>query len=179
MRLFIAIEIPEDIKEYLIGVQEKISNELAKVKWVSKPQMHLTLKFLGEVQPNTAEELKKELKKIKFEHFSVNLDSIGVFPGEDYIRVVWVGLKPEEKIIELQNDIDENLKNLFKKEKNFKPHITLGRIKFIEGKNKTKFIETTKNIKVEGKKIVIADFRLIKSTLTPNGPVYEDVGVFK
>jgi 2'-5' RNA ligase len=179
MRLFIAIEIPEEIKEYIILIQGKIGNELAKVRWVNKSQMHLTLKFLGEVQLNVAEELKKELEKIKFEPFSVNLDYIGVFPNENYIRVVWVGLKPEEKIIELQNDIDESLKNLFGKEKDYKPHITLGRVKFIKKENKTKFVETIKNIKVEGKKIEIKDFRLIKSTSTEKGPVYGDIGIFK
>ncbi|MDP6547339.1 MAG: RNA 2',3'-cyclic phosphodiesterase [Candidatus Woesearchaeota archaeon] len=179
MRLFIAIEIQEDIKEYLIGVQEKISNELAKVRWVNKPQMHLTLKFLGEVQPNTEGNIKEILRTVKFKPFSVNLDSIGVFPNENYIRVVWVGLKPEEKIIELQNDIDESLENLFGKEKDYKPHITLGRVKFIKKENKTKFVETIKNIKVEGKKIEIKDFRLIKSTSTEKGPVYGDIGIFK
>ena len=70
---------------------------MAKVRWVNKPQMHLTLKFLGEVQPNTEGNIKEILRTVKFKPFSVNLDSIGVFPNENYIRVVWVGLKPEEK----------------------------------------------------------------------------------
>jgi len=68
---------------------------------------------------------------------------------------------------------------LFGKEKDYKPHITLGRVKFIKKENKTKFVETIKNIKVEGKKIEIKDFRLIKSTSTEKGPVYGDIGIFK
>ena len=176
MRLFIAIEILDNIKEYMTKIQEKIDNDLAKIKFANKNQMHLTLKFLGEVQPNNVNEIKEELKKIKFELFSVYLDSTGVFPSENYIRVVWVGLKPEEEIIRLQENIDERLKKWFKKEKNFKPHLTLARVKFVEDKNK--FIEKLKKIKVENKKIDVNNFKLIKSTLTEKGPIYEEVAVF-
>jgi len=128
------------------------------------------------VQPNNAEIIKKELKKIIFEPFSVCLDKIGVFPSENYIRVVWIGLSPEEPILKLQKDIDEKLKKLFKKEKDFKAHITLARVKFIN--NKKEFIEKLKKINIENKKIDVNSFKLVKSTLTPNGPVYEALEVF-
>ena len=177
MRLFIAIEVPEDAKGYLSAVQEKISNDIAnKIRCVNKNQIHLTLKFLGEVQPDKAEKIKNELKKIAFGPFSVYLDKIGVFPSESYIRVVWVGLKPEEPVLELQKSIDENLKKMFKKEKDFKAHITLARVKYID--NKKKFVEKLKNINIENKKIDVNNFKLVKSTLTPQGPVYEDLEVF-
>jgi 2'-5' RNA ligase len=108
--------------------------------------------------------------------FSAHLDSIGIFPTENYIRVVWVGLKPEEKILELQKQIDESLKELFRKEKDFKAHITLCRVKYPE--DKKSFVEQIKKIKIESKRIKIKDFRLVKSTLNPKGPVYEDLEVF-
>ena len=132
MRLFIAIEIPEYIKDYMGEIQEKIADDLAKIRFVNKKQIHLTLKFLGEVQPNNIKDIKEKLKKIKFTSFSVYLNSIGVFPNEDYIRIVWIDLKPENEILEMQKNIDENLKKLFKKEKNFKVHVTLARVKFID-----------------------------------------------
>ena len=78
--------------------------------------------------------------------------------------------------MELQSKIDESLKPLFKKEKEFKAHITLARVKYPE--DKRGFVEQVKNIKVESKKIEIKDFRLIKSTLSPKGAVYEDLAVF-
>jgi 2'-5' RNA ligase len=131
---------------------------------------------LGEVQPNNAEKATDILKKIKFKHFSVHLNSIGIFPTENYIRVVWVGLKPEDKVLELQKNIDESLKELFKKEREFKAHITLARVKYPE--DKKIFVEQIKNIKVENKKIDINNFRLVKSTLSPKGHVYEDLHVF-
>ncbi|MBI2655775.1 RNA 2',3'-cyclic phosphodiesterase [Candidatus Woesearchaeota archaeon] len=172
MRLFIAIDFNE-LKDSFIGLQAQLPKN-AKLSFVKS--FHLTLKFLGEVQPNRVDEIAGILKTIKFEAFSVFTDSIGIFPTENYIRVVWVGLKPEDKIIELQKNVDEYLKNLFKKEKNFEPHITLCRVKYPE--DKKSFVDEVKKIKVENKKIEIKDFRLVKSTLISKGPVYEDLEVF-
>ena len=177
MRLFIAIEIPEDVKEHLVKIQENIDTTKNKIRLVNKGSMHLTLKFLGEVQPNKLGDIKDDLKQITFKPFSVVLDTIGVFPSEDYIRVVWVGLKPEEPVLELQKNIDENLKKLFKKEKDFKPHLTIARVKYIE--DESSFISKLKSIKIESKKIEVNNFKLVKSTLTPKGPVYEAIGVFE
>tara|TARA_Y100000310_G_scaffold344679_1_gene458748 strand:+ start:5213 stop:5749 length:537 start_codon:yes stop_codon:yes gene_type:complete len=176
MRLFIAIEIPEDIKEYMVEVQRNIDNNQNKVRFVNKDRIHLTLKFLGEVQLNDLENIKTNLKKITFSPFSVNLEKIGVFPDENYIKVIWIGLKPEEPILKLQKDIDEKLEEFFKKEKDFRPHLTLARVKYIE--DKENFVNKLKNMKIENKKINITNFKLVKSTLTPEGPVYEDLEVF-
>ncbi|MEK6892493.1 MAG: RNA 2',3'-cyclic phosphodiesterase [Nanoarchaeota archaeon] len=172
MRLFVAIDFNE-LKDYFVDLQKHLPSN-AKLSLVKS--FHLTLKFLGDVQPNNVDEIIDNLKKIKFNTFSVNLDSIGIFPTENYIRVVWVGLSPEEKIIELQKQTDESLKNLFKKEKDFKAHITLARVRYPA--DKKSFVDGIKKIKVENKRIEIKDFRLVKSTLTPQGPVYEDLEVF-
>ena len=176
MRLFIAIEIPEEIKDYLCKLQQEITDSNNKIRLVDKSNMHLTLKFLGEVQPNKAEILSKSLKEIAFKPFSVNLNSIGIFPSESYIRVVWVGLKPEEQVLKLQSKIDESLKRLFKKEKDFKPHLTIARVKYIE--DKKQFVDKLKQITVDNKKIEVNDFKLVKSTLTTKGRVYEDLKFF-
>src|SRR3989338_9954601 len=176
MRLFVAIEIPEEINDYLCGLQQEIADSRNKIRLVNKDNMHLTLKFLGEVQPNKVESLNKNLKEIAFKPFSVVLDDIRVFPNEDCIRVVWVGLKPEEFVLELQKNIDENLKKLFKKEKGFKPHLTIARVKYIE--DKKQFVDKLKQINVDNKKIEVNNFKLIKSTLTSKGPLYEDLEIF-
>ena len=172
MRLFIAIDFNE-LKDYFIELQGLLPKN-AKLSLTKS--FHITLKFLGEIQPNAAENIVKILKNIKFEPFPVFLDSIGVFPTENHIRVVWVGVKPEDKVLEMQKDVDESLKLLFKKEKDFKAHVTLARVKYPD--NKKSFVEQLKKIKIENKKMEINNFRLIKSTLTPKGPIYEDFGVF-
>lgn len=172
MRLFIAIDFNE-LKDYFVNLQKQLPKN-ARLSLVKS--FHLTLKFLGDVQPNISEDVIKILKTIKFESFSVHLDSVGIFPSENYIRVVWVGLNPEDKVLELQQKIDDSLKNFFKKEKGFQPHITLARVKYPE--DKKSFVDQVKKIKVESKKIEIKDFRLVKSTLTPKGPIYEDLEIF-
>jgi len=173
MRLFIAIDFGE-LKDYFTELQKQLPSN-AKLSLVKS--FHLTLKFLGEVQPSKVDEIISILKTIKFEPFETHLDSIGIFPTENYIRVVWVGLKPEEKVVELQKQIDDSLNKLFRKEKGFKPHITLCRVKYPE--DKKLFVENVRKIKVENKKIAVRDFRLVKSTLISKGPVYGDLFVYR
>ena len=173
MRLFIAIDFNE-LKDYFIELQSKIDKSLAKLKEVSA--FHLTLKFLGEINDDKVELIKEKLKEIKFTPFSLTLDQIGVFPSENYIRIIWMGVKPTEEVIKLQESIENALKKFnFKKDFKFHPHITLARVKFV--KDKEKFIKNLKDIKVEEKGVEVRDFRLIKSTLKPEGPVYEDLEV--
>ncbi|MBI2651182.1 RNA 2',3'-cyclic phosphodiesterase [Candidatus Woesearchaeota archaeon] len=176
MRLFIALEIPGNIKEYLMHILKIIDSPSLKAKFLDKNQMHLTLKFLGKVQANKLDEIKKILKNVNFTAFSTSLGRIGFFPNESYIRVIWLGLNPEDSILKLQKGIDEKLKNLFEKEKNFKPHITIARVKAIG--NKEEFLEKIKSIEVENKEFEVTSFKLVKSTLTPIGPIYEDLEVF-
>jgi len=174
MRLFIAIDFNE-LKDYFIELQSNIDGSLAKLKKVST--FHLTLKFLGKVADDKAKEVKDKLKEIEFKPFSLTLDKIGVFPSENYMRVIWIGVKPTEKVIELQKKIETSLKEFnFKKDFKFHPHITLARVKAVN--DKEKFVKNLKDIKVEGEEIEVKDFRLVKSTLTPKGPVYEDIDVF-
>ena len=172
MRMFIAIDFNE-LENYLTELQAQLPHG-AKLSMAKS--FHLTLKFLGDVQPDNAGEIVHNLKKIKFKKFTVEPDSIGFFPKEDRIKVVWVGLRPEGKITDLQQQIDDSLCKLFKKEKDFNAHITLARVKYPE--DKKSFVEQINKIKVENRKMEIKDFRLVRSTLTYQGPVYEDLEVF-
>ena len=171
MRLFIALDF-STLKDYLTEVQNSIK-DLAKM--TLPKDFHLTLKFLGEVPEDKISKIKETLNNISFNKFSVELDNAGFFPSESYIRVVWVGIKPIDKVNELQKLIDNSLSQIFSKDSRFHLHITIARVKFI--KDKKQFIETIKSIKLENKKIDINDFRLIKSTLTPDGPIYKDLDV--
>ena len=175
MRLFIAIDFNE-LNYQFIELQKNLPKE--DVKLTLTKRYHLTLKFLGEVSETDAEKVIEILKKIKFEKFEINLDDIGVFPNENYIRVVWVGVNPKKQVIELQRNIEDSLKEFnFKKDFSFHPHITLARVKFV--KDKPNFIDALKKLKINKDKIIITkEFKLIKSTLSPEGPIYEDWEVF-
>lgn len=172
MRAFIAIDLPEEAKEELRKVQKFLKGG----KFSLTKDFHITLKFLGELTPDKAEVIKEKLSPIKFASFQMRLSTAGVFPGSSNIRVVWVGAIPEEEIKKLQEQIDESLKEFFPKEKDFKSHITIARVKFVD--NKKELIDSINNIKIEKIKFNVENFKLKKSTLTREGPVYEDIAVF-
>jgi 2'-5' RNA ligase len=172
MRAFIAIDFSEDIKEYLAEVQK----QLPKGKLRLARDFHLTLKFLGEIPPDKVERTKQLLEKVRLKKFVVETASIGVFPSENYIRVVWLGLEPEEPVLQLQQQIEDVLANEFKRERGFKAHITLARVKYID--DKKEFLKQLKKIKTAKIRVVIDKFKLKKSTLTEKGAIYEDLAVF-
>ena len=177
MRVFIAIELPEKIKKLLNETEKQIGNENAEIKWVEEQNKHLTLRFLGGVSEEKAEEIKNKLKEVKFKKFFTSVSELGVFPSESYIRVIWVGLKPDKNIIELKEKIDFKLAEIgIEKESRFQAHITLGRVRLIN--DKAKLIESIKKIEMEEEAFEVNEFKLIKSTLTRKGPIYEVIEIF-
>ncbi len=170
MRTFISIELGEARKQ-LVKIQKMLPEFEGKM--TEMENLHLTLKFLGEVTEKEAEEVKKRLGKIDFGKFKIIIDKLGVF-SESFIRIMWVGINEKcRELWELQKKIDDALKDLFEKEKRFMGHITIARVKNI--KDKKKFIEKLRGIKFDNIEFEADSFKMIKSTLTPKGPVYEEV----
>jgi 2'-5' RNA ligase len=175
MRCFIAINLPEEVKEEISKIIEKLPKK--GIKKVAKENLHLTLKFLGEINENLIKKIEEELEKIKFDRFAVKLKDIGFFPNRNFIRVVWLGIdEGEEEIKELQKEVDKKLAKLFKKEKNFEPHLTIARVKFL--KDKEGFIEELEKIKFEDS-FEVRSFELMESILQRKGPVYKLIKSFK
>lgn len=171
MRLFIAIPLPQKVKDYLYDLEKKINSNYAKVRWVHKKNLHLTLKFIGHINEDKIEMLKKNLNSINFESFKIKLSSLGAFPNMNNPKVIWVGFEPEDNIIKLQQCIDEELLTLFpSSEQKLITHATLGRVKVI--KKKKEFLNLLKNIEIEDLEFEVNSFSLIKSELTRNGPKY-------
>lgn len=170
MRAFISIELPKEVKDELWKLQEGFK-DLAKIKWVAKKNIHCCLKFLSEVSESKIEKVKEALKKVKFESLEVSTNKIGVFPSESHVNVIWIDLDPANKIINLQSDIEDSLENLFERDKRFAVHVTIGRVKSV--KDKKKFIEKLRSLKVKKMKFEIKNFYLLKSELTKEGPRYK------
>jgi len=171
MRLFIAIDVSKEAHDYVLELQK----ELTGAKLTLTKSFHLTLKFLGEVTPAQADEVKKRLEKVQFKPFTAKLDGTGVFPENGKPRVVWIGIEPHDIICELQKQIDEALHGLFTKEKDFQPHITLARVKEVHDK---KFAENIKKLPVKSMSFEVKEFKLIESQLTSEGPIYKDAAIY-
>ena len=174
MRTFISIEIPEKIKEQIV----KIQNELPEFdgKKTEFENLHLTLKFLGEIDDGKAEIIKQKLREIKLKKFETEINFIGIFDnrksGEQKI-IIWLNMTNCDK---LQKEIDEKLSGIFKKEKRFMGHLTIARVKKI--KDKKKFLEELKKIKIPKMKFLVENFFLKKSVLTEEKPLYETIEKF-
>jgi len=172
MRLFIAISVPDNVKEHFIFLQKQITVE-AKINFVK--EFHLTLKFLGDVEESKLEDIKKQLSNVSFESFTAKLNCTGVFPNEKLIRVLWVGIEPADKITEIQKKVEASLEG-FEPDKRFHPHITLARVKFV--KDRKALAEQFNSLSLEPLEFPVESIKLIKSTLTKEGPIYEEVASF-
>lgn len=178
MRLFIAVDIAEDIKPKIISLQKQLA-EIADVKLVEPENLHFTMKFLGEVPDENIKYIEESVSQEIRKHtqFFINIKSIGVFPNERYIRVVWLGTDSHE-LAALQRVIDSALAQKFPPEKDVKPHLTLARVR--TGRQNTeimKFVKSHEALNVGAMKV--SDVKLKKSILSPHGPTYEDVRIFE
>lgn len=177
MRLFIAIEIPEQVKDHVVKIKEQLKNPDDAITWVKKDNMHLTLKFLGEVDEGKLDSIKAALGSVKFESFEASLSDIGAFPEFNYMRVLWIGLVPHDKINAVQQQVERAMKSCgFPTDDKFSPHLTIARVKSI--KHKAELMEKLKKVQVEKLSFNVSRIKLIKSTLTPKGPVYEILAEF-
>jgi 2'-5' RNA ligase len=176
MRCFLAIEISEEAKKELERIQKFFPEQGIKI--VEPQNLHLTLKFFGEIDDYKVSKIKKTLEGAKFEKIACKLGGIGFFPSPNYIRVVWVSLEPGDEIKKLQEKVESLLgEQGFKKEKRFETHVTLARVKFL--KEKDKFLGKIKEIEVNPIESSISSLFLKKSTLTKKGPIYETIKEFK
>lgn len=170
MRCFISLDIPLKVKNYIKKIQLKLSNFRGKI--TEKNNLHLTLKFLGEIDSKKLIEVKSVLEKIKFKKIHANIDSIGVFDS-NIIKIVWIKING---IDELQKIIDESLKDFFSFEKRFMSHLTIARVKSI--KNKREFLNKLSSIPIEKIRFSVDKFVLKESFLKRDGSVYKDLGVY-
>lgn len=172
-RGFIAIDV--NVTPNILNLLKDITNSNADVKLVEPQNIHITLKFLGDVQEDNIEEIEQIMKDSvkEIEPFTLKLSGTGVFPNQNYIRVVWIGIKDSEIIETISRSIDERLSQLdFKREKRgFSAHLTIGRVKTAKNKQLLlKAIERYKDFEFSTQEV--NSIKLKKSDLTPKGPIY-------
>jgi len=127
LRLFVSVEIPEEIRRKIAALAEELPRDA--ITPVRPENMHLTLKFIGEVPAKQLADIERRLQTIEFAPFSLSLKGVGVFPSEAYIRVVWVGCE-NKQLSNLAEKIKEALAGIGKKEdRGFSVHLTIARVK--------------------------------------------------
>jgi 2'-5' RNA ligase len=178
LRCFIAIELPEEVKASLAGIQQHLKKSGADIRWVKTDNIHLTLKFFGDIEEHSITGIIQVLKGACSHHniFSIEISGIGTFPAKRSPRVLWAGITAHGELVKLQAEIDEAAASLgFDPEKRaFSPHLTLGRFRSSQGKSAL----LEKITMLEHDRFGLFDVRsiyLIKSDLKPAGAVYSTI----
>jgi len=171
MRAFIAVELGEEVRGRLADFAKALDFE--GVKLVERENLHITLFFLGEIDDRTTVKVVEALGKVTVPRFTLSCKGVGVFPNPNFIRVAWAGCE-NENLTKIYEQLAPEMRKLRYKIEPFRGHVTVARVKDPSAK--------------ENVNAVLAKFRdfdfgactvgrvvLKKSTLTPQGPVYEDV----
>jgi RNA 2',3'-cyclic 3'-phosphodiesterase len=180
MRTFIAIDISKEIKNTLAQIEAHLIYAGADVTWVKPENVHLTLKFLGEIDEKRAVEVVATLDSIArtSKPFELSVKDIGAFPKIEHPRVVWVGLdKGAVETTALATKVDEALSKIgFAKEtRPFSPHLTIGRVRSPLNKDKLKEKMSSATASIDLSIVPqhkVSSVILFQSTLTPQGSIY-------
>jgi len=180
MRCFIAVPLDNELRKNVKEVQKKFKIVENLLKFVKSENLHITVKFLGNVNKTQIERIKQNVRVALKNRgpFQIEIRGIGVFPSTNYVRVIWLGVENgREELIKIMKSIDEKLEILgFKKEKEYIPHLTLARVKNVrinEKEKLKKLIEELKNVRIGVMKV--SSLVLYKSELLPSGPIYSEL----
>lgn len=182
MRTFFCIELSDEVTSKLAKIIASFRNNTeAKVNWVDKENLHITMKFLGNIDPGKTETIKEKSKKAadSVSPFKMTLDKIGVFPNLRRLRVIWVGSREEPgEVHKLNRNLEGELKKIgFDPEgRKYIPHITLGRVKERDQSKVKPLADQVESYRIEETIPAEADgLTLMESKLTPEGPIYTPV----
>lgn len=166
-RLFVAIRPPAAVRSILLGAMGGVSG----ARWQSEDQLHLTLRFIGEVDRHQAGDIHAALGGIHHSRFEISLNGIGAFERRGQAETVWAGVTPQEPLKSLHNKVDAALARVGvpPDERVYLPHITLARLKRASG-HVGNLLEQSGGL--SSPPFPVSDFALFESTLTPDGAIY-------
>ncbi|MGD2141891.1 MAG: RNA 2',3'-cyclic phosphodiesterase [Candidatus Bathyarchaeota archaeon] len=175
VRCFTAIEINDaEVLEGLVRAQRGLEGSGGDLKIVERENIHITMKFLGDVREGILERVKGVVSGMSFEPFKVTLRGVGAFPNLRRPRVVWAGVvEGAEELIQIYGELERSYEALgFRRERRrFKPHVTLARVR--SGRNRGSLVGEINRLADEAfGELKVSCVRLKKSVLTPKGPIY-------
>ena len=129
MRLFVALDIDDDIRFRISRFLDGVREFAPEARWVHPESLHVTLKFIGEKSEDETETIKHSLEMIACDAFQINIRGYGFFPGSRAPRVFWIGVEADPKLASLAASVDKHLAalNIPSEEHVFNPHLTLAR----------------------------------------------------
>jgi len=176
LRAFIAIDIPLWVKTEILKIQTRLRGMNLKASWVRQENFHITLEFLGNIDPHVAPRIVNKMNEFFSTRpkFSLSLGGLGVFPDQNDPRVIWVAIQDPgfnlERLKEISKDAMSGLSSPIET-REYVPHITLGYIKSLEGIEKMqKILHTAPSTK--SSTFEVTSVKLFKSQLTSEGSVY-------
>ena len=168
MRLFVAINFPDSVKDQLLGWRLPLRG----ARWVEPDQMHVTLAFLGEQPTNVYREVCDSLEGLEFSPFELRFQSVDFFGSKKAPRTLWADVCPSPELLTLQKKVSKHCRALGIKieSRRFRPHLTLARL------NRTSFVDLACSLETlslaRSDPFWIDSFQLISSKLYPTGAVY-------
>ena len=181
IRAFLAIDLDDDLKPKINKIIKEFKKIDTRIKYVELTNLHLTLKFFGDIDTNGLNLLEEKIASVVSEEdpFNIKIKSCGAFPNNNHIKVIWVGIEDDTILKDLHDKLDVEFNKLgFDLDKKFSTHLTIGRMK--SAKNKSQVKSTIEELgDVEIGEMRVDKISLKKSTLTPSGPIYEDIKVFE
>jgi len=181
IRAFIAIDLPEDVSEQIGNILLELKRDLGEriVRWVPKQNIHLTLKFLGNVSTTNLVVLENVLSSVVAQHhfFTVQVGGLGAYPKVRSPRVIWIGVETTPELIALQGAVDKETDRMgYPSERRpYSAHLTLGRVSrnatLQDVERISNFLMEHKNVGVLGS-ILVRAVHLYRSDLRPDGAVY-------
>lgn len=173
-RLFVAIRPPEPIRSVLLTAMGGVS----AARWQSDDQIHLTVRFIGEVDRHQARDIDATLAAIHHPRFEIRLDGIGTFGRRDHPDTVWAGIAPHEPVKRLHEKVDRALERVgfTPEQRAYMPHITLARLKRSSGPVGG-LLERSGGLR--SAPFLVDSFTLYESRLTPEGAAYTPVNRYQ
>ena len=181
MRAFVAIDLPDRVIGSLAAFQTELSATGADLKLVERENLHFTVKFLGEIDDPQSTEVRSRLGRLRLHGATVEVRGVGAFPTPRQPRVVWAGVarEGEEPVEAIAREVIGALEGIGERDdRPFQAHITLARVRsFGHTRELGEFL--AKHSDRPFGEAALSELKLKSSSLTPHGPIYSDVGVFR
>lgn len=175
MRCFIAVDVEEaQLLDAIAEAQRRLKSTGADLKLVERENLHITLRFLGEIPPSLAEAIGELIRESGFKPFRVSFRGVGAFPNINRPRVIWIGVSEgADELKRLHARIEKGLIGLGLRgeDRPFTPHLTIARVR--SGRNLDRLAMALESLlDIEFGSLIVSSVRLKRSTLTPRGPIY-------